>query len=1142
MNSMVIIFLTALAFLLSPVDQVQAVTPEQPHDFTCATCHTPHNTLGSTGYDNICLNCHRGGDPRAGAKSFAPGDAADPYGTFNSGISSSYQISHRWDGSGTNPRAGAVAPVQPQMTSVTARTSNALACVRCHNPHSQENKPFLRMANDADQMCVDCHRSRNTGDHTKGSHPVGVTYQQNSPDFKASPVNANPANPTSAVKLIGGKVSCSTCHGVHSIDSNSATFDSFSTITDLKPSDGYLLRTDRRAAAADGINICTNCHAGKVAHNGREQNIQCTDCHGAHVDAGDGSTPNVWLVKRDMGGTRGSVQFTSTVDKNYQAADGKGVCQSCHAVPTGSGFQFHLTQTNATCNDCHTHGNSKGSFSVDAGKACNACHGYPPSANVLGAGGYAAGYQSVTSFVDESTSGHTSHASSPYQKACANCHQGNSHQSGTFQDVFIEPAGTVAATGALTPAYNKSTQTCSNVYCHSNASPRGGNNVTQTTPGWKNGKGAIIGKPGECGFCHSAAGGTSPTWSLSHTKHINGYALNPNFTCNTCHAKTASGNSAVFSNMTARSMHTNGVKDIAFNSFVNGGSWDQSSATCSSVYCHSNVQGPAGIGGATVFTPALTWNSAAMTCGSCHASMVKMANISTATGGHKRHVQMSGFDCSACHGTGYSTTNGTIVVGTHVDGTITMAFTGTAATNGATPGYYQGNNAPGGGYENCSAVYCHSNVQGAGGRGAPTAFAAPVWGSASVQCGSCHANMATSANATGSHVQHVQKTGYNCQTCHEGAGKDTTKHANGTIDLAFSGSAAGTIYSNGPTVAPGVKGYGSCSNANCHGQGAPVWGAAYVAPGTTFPYSIEQCDKCHSGTASAVPFYSTATPKVTAATNAKVGAHTAHLTAAHSLAGTLTCVDCHGAVTSVTSTNHMNGTTDFVFSALAKTGGLSPAYNPANGQCANTYCHGTTLTGGGNSKTPGWTQTISGCDVCHGFPPTTVRNGTGTHPNNSACNRCHTHVNSTNNGFTAAGVSQHINGLVDVSAGSCDSCHGYPPASLSFKGTQNNWSSARAEDYVGGGGAHTVNNHVSKTAKPADGFAQCSKCHSVTDHAMGAAFTPSRFIKVTVHQSVRYESAKQARYTSNRLDGDLHTPGTCSNISCHFGASPVWNQ
>lgn len=1172
MKSLVITFLTVLALFLTPFDWALAVTLSQPHLFTCNTCHTPHKVLGSTGYNNVCMTCHRGGIPRKGTKSFAPGDAADPFGMFTSNVSNVLQISHRWDGSDINPRAGAAPPALGPMTSVRARAANALACIRCHSPHSQDNRPFLRVANDSDQMCLDCHRSRNTTDQTKGTHPVGMDYQQRASvkpaAFNAVPVNVNPSNPTSAMKLLAGKVSCGTCHGVHTSDSNSSTFDSFSGLPYLKPSDGNLLRTDLRAATADGINICTNCHAGKVAHNGRGQNIQCADCHGAHVDSGDGSTPNVWLVKRNMGEGRGPVFFTSMATKNYMSADSSGVCQSCHAIPTGTGYQFHLTQTNATCNNCHFHDNPRSSFSVDSNTACTACHGFPPIANTAGAGGYAAGYVNSPSFTDEGSSGHASHAGSPYQKACINCHQGNSHQTGTFQDLFIDTTGTVAASGGLVPVYNKSGQSCSNVYCHSNANPRGGINTTRTTPSWRGGKGTIIGTAGECASCHSAAGVPSPTWSLSHTRHSNGYAANPNFTCTICHAKTAAGNSAIFNSMSARSLHTNGRKDVIFNSFASGGVWNQNSAVCSNLYCHSAVQGTAGLGVPVSFAARPVWNGGPMTCGSCHASMVKMGNSSTATGSHKRHVQAYAYDCITCHGTGYSAVGSAVSVATHVDGIITMGLSGLAANNGAKPNYYQGSNAPGNGYANCSTIYCHSNVQGSGGKGAPVTFAAPVWGGAPLPCGSCHANMATSAAASGSHVVHAQTAGYGCVTCHNGSGKDpnppfttTAKHVNGIIDISFSGNATGTVYSKGGGITPGT-GYGSCSAGTCHGSGAVTWGVALWS-------ATDRCGKCHSSSATgaitaSAPFYTTSFPvKVTANTNAKAGAHTSHLTATDGLGAALVCADCHGSVT-LTAATHMNGATDFVWSSLAQTGGLTPAYTPSTGVCSNVYCHGANMPGGdtsGTNRTPAWnlpflssTLTAAACGSCHGFPPSSASG----HPAitippgfpatafiGSTCS-CHANINPAGNSFGTIFLnkSQHVNGTVEVSAGSsCNSCHGYPPARPGFAGTFSNWSTAQTENYPGGGGAHTINNHVSSSARPSDGFTACAACHNPADHAIDPiVFQPGLNIKVKVDQGLRYVSGQQARYTSNRLDGAQHQAGTCMNISCHFGATPVWDQ
>ena len=260
----------------------------------------------------------------------------------------------------------------------------------------------------------------------------------------------------------------------------------------------------------------------------------------------------------------------------------------------------------------------------------------------------------------------------------------------------------------------------------------------------------------------------------------------------------------------------------------------------------------------------------------------------------------------------------------------------------------------------------------------------------------------------------------------------------------------------------------------------------------------------------------------------------------------------------------MNGSTTFNWGVLAKTGNLSPSYDPATGKCSNVYCHGGHMPGGdtsGSNRTPTWnnpsylpaTLTVAGCSTCHGFPPPTSVG----HPAVSipvgfpatvsigtTCS-CHDNVNPVGNSYATIFVdnSKHINGTLE--GGACNTCHGYPPVSPTFVGAgrQNNWSSARTEDYIGGGGAHTINGHVSKTARHNDGFAFCLKCHSPVDHATSpAVYKPSQNIKANVNQRYRMESTKQARYTSNRLDGNAHVPGKCSNISCHFGATPVWNQ
>jgi hypothetical protein len=215
----------------------------------------------------------------------------------------------------------------------------------------------------------------------------------------------------------------------------------------------------------------------------------------------------------------------------------------------------------------------------------------------------------------------------------------------------------------------------------------------------------------------------------------------------------------------------------------------------------------------------------------------------------------------------------------------------------------------------------------------------------------------------------------------------------------------------------------------------------------------------------------------------------------------------------------------------------------------------------GSYTTPIWNGpfmstplTAATCGTCHGFPPSAASGHPGvtipagfpsaTVTIGTTCS-CHSNINSAGNGYANIFVNKalHINGTVEVvSGGACDTCHGYPPVSVGFVGTHNNWSSARNENYLGGGGAHNIQSHVSNLAKPSEGFNNCSKCHNLADHVMSPiAFNPSSNIKVRVNPRFRLEAAKQFKYSSNRLNTTSHVTGICSNSSCHFGATPKWD-
>lgn len=794
------------------------------------------------------------------------------------------------------------------------------------------------------------------------------------------------------------------------------------------------------------------------------------------------------------------------------------------------------------------------------------CHGMPPK------DGIRKGNPHFDSQSSSFTGNHVSHLpAAPAAVDCSVCHLPVSptdygHQSGVinmrnslkgYSSASIRAKYDKGLFFNQTSIPNLASATCSNASCH----------FETKTPVWGTAPSAI-----GCTSCHSAP----PTGAGSHSRH-DAYFTGASG-CQKCHPAYTTFSHASSAGRPLRiqlrdpqnSLEASGVySGSGTNYFPSQSGTRPAFGNCSNLYCHSSGQSTTGSGAGTTVTTG-SWGSGALNCGSCHKDM---ATDAAATGKHIKHAQTSAIACGVCHGAVYSSTTVPTGAGTtHVDRNINLAWTGIAASPATT--YSKGNSFGAGSavYGTCSNSYCHSTVQNAanGANTSVTYQSGFSWASVStLGCGSCHVDMSSDPTGTGSHRVHTISTGLNadCTICHQGYTKSTSNpatHVNGLIDLG----AAGISYSQGSgTGHTAGNGYGSCSTTVCHGSGAPTWGATAAAPVNGFPYSANQCEKCHGSTATN-PFYSTAIPKNTANTDPKVGAHTAHITASERLHPGLLCVDCHGNV-SLNDATHMNGTTNFNWSALATTGGLTPLYNPSTGQCSNVYCHGGHMPGGdtsGSNRTPIWSQanylpsTISAaaCGTCHGFPPPVsaghpavdpaIIAGFPTTPLGTSCN-CHPSVNQTIGiGLTTyqnvfSDPALHINGKLD--GGECNSCHGYPPISRSFIGSAgilNNWTGARFEDYSGGGGAHTINSHVRKTARPADGFAYCSNCHNPADHmTQPNSFTVTQHIKTSVNNRVRYEAGRQPRYTSNRLVGPGHVTGTCSNISCHFGATPKWD-
>ena len=260
--------------------------------------------------------------------------------------------------------------------------------------------------------------------------------------------------------------------------------------------------------------------------------------------------------------------------------------------------------------------------------------------------------------------------------------------------------------------------------------------------------------------------------------------------------------------------------------------------------------------------------AAGANCGVCHASP---PNSAAARGSHDKHGSAQ-VDCAKCHGTAAST-----YTTAHSDGGLQLGFRTATPDNLAYPPsqlqvtflqstrtIYQDNSGGGGvdwftGSDDVDNGTCMSfNQAGVNATGCH-ASATPVWGNpASGACGTCHGTVgrtgyldtsgdvdgappkdlagAASGTNVGKHLEHVNVsyyyTGDSCRLCHNGAGKGTVLHADGTLQFSFHSAAGASAAYDGVSH--------TCSGlaAGCHP--ALTWDSA----------GNPACTVCHTGFAS----------------------------------------------------------------------------------------------------------------------------------------------------------------------------------------------------------------------------------------------------------------------------------------------------
>ncbi len=522
---------------------------------SCADCHNASLPVtNSTTFNSSCLACHDTNSTNSSViHRLASTDQAN--------------TSHKWSGNAVNPAAGAQAPTTGALAQATTYTDGQLACINCHNPHANNNNvtAFLRINNDSDQICLDCHRSRNVKSHRvdgsqyPASHPVNVKYSDavaaTANGYNNPPLNANPDNPGSDLDAqltsSNGVVLCSTCHDAHNAYSQSAN----PPVADSngKLGDGNLLRTDTRGAKADAgtpdkLNICTNCHAGKSNHNSMGQDIQCLDCHAAHVDY-DPNDPtgakglNIDLIRRNVtkGGAPSQIFYRYTGSKReYKNADGTGVCQGCHALPDS--IADHASMDPAVCNKCHKHNDAKGSFTA----------AMPDHKADLGSG-------DIVMFTSDST-----HDVTPLSinEECGLCHYGSLVQQHQSKCELCHSGANPPRNSFGGAPWNK---TCQQGSCHPTF--HGAMTANHNNMYWNS--------SASCDLCHDTSGGypgPGDNCARCHTPAMTAAAVGDNLPPVTTSNAQATYVGTASIHLTAIDQGSSGVSNTLYS--VNGGRWN----------------------------------------------------------------------------------------------------------------------------------------------------------------------------------------------------------------------------------------------------------------------------------------------------------------------------------------------------------------------------------------------------------------------------------------------------------------------------------------------------------------------------------------------------------------------------------------
>jgi predicted CxxxxCH...CXXCH cytochrome family protein len=915
---------------------------------------------------------------------------------------------------------------------------------------------------------------------------------------------------------------CTFCHTMPPQDSGSAKKDPF---TGGVPG-------NHAGHAASAASSCAKCHGDQVtgyamAH--RNKTIELSDGIGYSRKIAAGFVNQTSVPPNPLGSCstvachsngKGAIRPTPAWGSTPLTVQ-TGGCSVCHDVapstgnhPTaGSKHAAYFGTDVTSCGRCHTDHSVQGkpfSHATSAGRAievkfagggffasnqCSnvSCHSngkgtfVPPT---WGATLSCAGCHGDAT-TNTLSGNHAKHVNNPTflgtDYGCVECHSATVSDNSTISSFTNHVNGTANVAGARVGTAVSGT--CATAYCHSDGKG------TQKSVTWTGG--AL-----DCKGCHgsdaapafaSVAGepnysntGADQPRANSHENHVASAA-----DCASCHADTTTNGTAI----KVGGFHTNNTRDVKPG---NGKSFTSAGSTCSAVSCHSG-------NGRIANVPDVKWG-ASLGCNGCHGDAETLA-----TNAHAAHVTTKGYACDTCHASTVSGSDSFVNKALHGDALVEVAGAKVVAFNP----------------DKTCATSCHNS-------------ATPNWtNTASGACGTCHNALSNTAGgliATNGHTAHfgAYGPGFNstvatsCSNCHTSS--TATTHVDGTLNLAA-----------------GMNKIGTCST--CHKQS------------TNWTLGRVSCESCHSTAGGQLSVIGgiTAPDKTIAATagHGKAGINqacsachdnnSAHISGvagdSKRLLGALTgstnqeCNYCHTDAGKV-SGSKLGVKVHQATGLGAKCADCHNAHGTTNSMMVNASINGTAVSFTGNSTFANAGRT-GVCQVCHTTTQYFTKAGqpVADHVESTTnCLDCHAHNPAT--------------GLAFVPNGGCDACHGYPPAprktinGVTF-GIQGNWSSARFEDYSGGGGAHVLVAHIKKDAKASEGWVNCTPCH-FEGQASHARALPLRnhvdSVTVTLDQALRFSDVALATYTSASLvNGGTNKTGSCFNVSCHFKKSEKWS-